>query len=103
MSKFVLLYGGGSMAETPEAQQEVMQAWIAWFGTLGDSLADGGNPFGAASTVAADGSTSGGGSLSATGYSVITADSLDAATATAKGCPVLTSGGTVDVYEAVEM
>jgi hypothetical protein len=103
MSKFVLLYSGGSMAETPEAQQEVMQAWIAWFGTLGDSLTDGGNPFGAASTVLADGSTSGGGSLSATGYSVLTADSLDAATATAKGCPVLASGGTVDVYEAVEM
>jgi len=56
MAKFVYLYTGGSMAETPEAQQQVMAAWGAWFGELGAAIIDGGNPFGAAASVGADGS-----------------------------------------------
>jgi hypothetical protein len=80
-----------------------MQEWGTWFGTLGDAITDPGNPFGASSAVTADGSVSGAGKLGASGYTVITADSLDAATAAAKGCPVLSTGGAVDVYEALEM
>ena len=34
-----------------------------------------------------------------TGYSVLKADSLDEATKMAKGCPVLASNGSVEVYE----
>ena len=37
------------------------------------------------------------------GYSIVSAESLDAAAAKASGCPVLKTGGTVDVYEALEM
>jgi hypothetical protein len=48
MAKFLYLYSGGQIAETPEAQEEEMQAWTAWFGTFGDSVVDIGNPFGAA-------------------------------------------------------
>jgi len=32
------LFTGGQMADTPEAQEEAMQAWGAWFGTLGDAV-----------------------------------------------------------------
>ncbi len=103
MSKFVFVYSGGSMAQTPEEQQASMQEWMDWFGTLGESVADIGNPFGASSTVSADGSIAGPGRLGATGYTTITADSLDSATAAAKGCPVLATGGSIDVYEAVQM
>ena len=46
MAKFVYVFTGGQMAETPEAQEQAMQAWGAWFGTLGDSVTDMGNPFG---------------------------------------------------------
>jgi hypothetical protein len=35
----------------------------------------------------------------ATGYSILKADSLNAATELAKGCPVLQSGGKITVYE----
>ena len=80
-----------------------MQEWGNWFGTLGEAITDPGNPFGASSAVTADGSVRGSGKLGASGYTVITADSLDAATASAKGCPVLATGGAVDVYEALEM
>jgi hypothetical protein len=38
-----------------------------------------------------------------TGYSIVSADSLDAAVELAKGCPVLGIGGAVDVYEVIAM
>ena len=37
-----------------------------------------------------------------TGYSIIKADSIDAAVAAAKGCPVLTGGATIVVSETFE-
>jgi hypothetical protein len=102
MSKFVLVYTGGQMAETPEEQEASMQAWGAWFGQLGSAVLDMGNPFGASATASGSGIAEGG-SAKLTGYSIVSADSLDAATALTAGCPLLTSGGAIDVYEAVEM
>jgi hypothetical protein len=101
MANFVLLYSGGSMPESEAQQAAVMQAWGAWFGGLGSALVDGGNPFtGTAKSIASDGSVSGGpvGTM-ATGYSIIKADSLDAAVEMAKGCPVLQGDGNITVYE----
>ena len=102
MAKFLYLYSGGEMAETREAQEKVMQEWMSWFGTLGDSVVDVGNPFGAATTVS-NGGTSDGGASKLGGYSIITAESLEEAAANTKGCPVLQSGGSVEVYEALAM
>jgi hypothetical protein len=102
MAKFVYVYIGGQMAETPEAQEQAMQAWGAWFGTLGDSVADMGNPFGNSATVSSGGVADGGKS-GAGGYSIVSADSLGDATAKAKGCPVLASGGSVEIYETIPM
>jgi hypothetical protein len=103
MAKFVFAYRGGGMAETEEAQQESMNAWMGWFGQLGAAIVDGGNPFGAATTVGSDGSSSDGGRAGLTGYSIVDADSLAAAADMAKGCPVLASGGSVEVYETVDV
>jgi hypothetical protein len=102
MAKFVYVYTGGQTAATPEEQEQQMQAWGAWFGTLGDSVSDMGNPFGASATVTGGGVSEGGASK-AGGYSIVTADSLNAATAKTKGCPILAGGGSVEVYEALEM
>ena len=57
MANYLLAYKGGSMAETPEAQEAAMQAWGEWFGTLGSAVVDMGAPFGASTAVQADGST----------------------------------------------
>src|SRR5438046_2188009 len=92
MTDYLLLYSGGSMPETEEEQKTVMEAWNTWMGQLGSSLKDGGNPFTPATkTISADGSVSDGGGT-ASGYSIVSADSLDAATEMAKGCPVLQGG-----------
>ncbi len=97
MSNYMFGYRGGSMAATDEERQAAMAAWGAWFGRLGDAIVDPGNPFGESTSVGGDGSA--GSAL--TGYSVIKADSLDAAAALVDGCPVLGQGGSVDVYEAI--
>jgi hypothetical protein len=102
MANFLLAYKGGSMAETPEDQEAAMNAWMGWFGSLGSAVVDGGNPFGASTAVLADGSRGDAGAA-LTGYSVLQADSLDAAADLAKGCPILAAGGTVEVYEALPM
>jgi hypothetical protein len=104
MVNYVLVYKGGAMAATPEAQQQVMAAWGQWFGGLGQALVDGGNPFsGQASSIGADGNVSQSASSGLTGYSILKADDLAAATGMAKGCPVLTSGGSIEVYETMQV
>jgi hypothetical protein len=101
MANFVLLYSGGGMPETEAEQAAVMQAWGAWFGGLGSAVVDGGNPFTpAAKSISSNGTVSDGPIGSpASGYSILAADSLDAATAMAKGCPILLGGGQISVYE----
>ena len=101
MTDYLLLYSGGSMPESEAEQATVMAAWNEWMHSLGTSLKDGGNPFtSAAKSIAADGSVSDGPVGSpASGYSIITADSLDDAANKAKGCPVLQGGASVSVYE----
>jgi hypothetical protein len=103
MANYVLVYSGGSMAETEEAQAASMAAWGAWFGGLGDAVVDAGNPFGPSATVAHDGSVSDGGASHLTGYSVVKADSLASASTLAKDCPVLTTGGAVEIYETFDV
>ena len=104
MTKYVFSYHGNSEMPTDQAAiDEVMTAWGAWFGSLGDAVVDGGNPFGASKTVASDGSLSDGNAASLSGYSIVQADSLDAAAKMAQGCPVLGGGGTVTVSETIEM
>jgi hypothetical protein len=104
MANYVLVYKGGSMAESPEEQEKVMAAWGQWFGQLGQSLVDGGNPFSGQSTaISSNGTVTQGASSGLTGYSILKADTLDAATSMAKGCPVLTSGGSVEVWETLQV
>ena len=40
MSDFVLIYQGGSMPETEEAQKQAMDAWTSWFTSLGSAVKD---------------------------------------------------------------
>ena len=105
MADFVLLYSGGSMPEGEEEMAKVTQAWTGWYAQIGGALKDGGNPFSpAAKTIASDGSLSDGapGALH-TGYTIVQADSLAAATDIAKGSPVLQGGGSVTVYETFDV
>ena len=103
MSDFVLLYRGGSMPDTEEAQKQAMDAWGVWFSGLGSAVKDPGNPMAAVRSIAADGAVSDGGDTSITGYTVLTADSIDHALSLAKGCPVLQGGASISIYEAFDV
>ena len=86
------------MPETPEEGEKLMNAWMGWLGAFGEALVDGGNPFGPSESVGA-GATSG-----LTGYSIISAESLDDAVAKTAGCPILeAANGAVEVYETISM
>ena len=77
-----------------------MAAWGQCYQGLGEAVVDGGNPISRSWTIASDGSVSpGGGPNPITGYSIIAADDMDDAVAAAKGCPILESGGSVEVGE----
>jgi hypothetical protein len=97
MANYLLTYYGGGMP-SPEENAQVMQAWTAWFGQLGDKLVDGGNPTSQSRAISPDGSVMDA-TMAPSGYSVIKADSLDAAVKAAAGCPVLVGGATVVVSE----
>jgi hypothetical protein len=99
MPNYVLVYkGGGGMAEDEAGRQQIMEAWGRWFGSLGDRLVDGGNPFGPSASISG-GKVTNGATSGLTGYSIIKGDTLDKAAEAAKGCPVLSAGGSVEVYE----
>ena len=103
MANYVLVYSGGGMPETEAEEQAVMAAWGAWYEDLGQAVVDSGNPFGPSTSVAADGTISQGAPSALSGYTVISADDLDAATEQARNCPILNSGGRVDVYETFQI
>ena len=104
MAKYLFVYHGGKIATNPQEAQEVMNAWGAWFGALGASVLDGGNPVGQSFTVRPDGSlTSAGGANPASGYSLIEAASAEDAHAKAKTCPLLKAGGSIEFAQAIDM
>jgi len=103
MPKYVLAYHGGSMPDTPAAQEQTMTAWVNWFTSLGAAVLDGGNPTGQSKTVKAGGITDGGGANPLSGYSLLEAANIDDAVAKAKGCPILAAGGSVEVAETIDM
>lgn len=102
MPKYVFAYHGGKAPESPEEGAEVMAKWNSWFETMGDAVVDGGNPVGPSKTVSAGGVADDGGANPLSGYSIVQAETMDAAVEMAKGCPIM-DHGSVEVAEAMDM
>ncbi len=106
MAKFMVLYSGGmGMSASPDEQKKIMDEWGVWYGKMGAAVTDGGAPFGASKSIAGPGASAvdGPGTTPATGYTIIEADSLDAAAAACADHPHLNHGGQVQVFETVDM
>ncbi|MDQ7027942.1 MAG: YciI family protein [Anaerolineae bacterium] len=74
-----------------------------WLGRLGDAVVNPGMPLGMPKIVSADGvSDNDGSKRRSTGFSIVTADNMDAALEMVKDCPFLEMG-TVEVAEVFEM
>ena len=96
MKKFVLLTYGFE-PPTPE----IMEAWGNWFASIGDKMVDSGGPSGGGREITRAGITDLPLDLEAfTGYVIISATDLDAATAIAQKCPIITG---IRVYEIRSM
>jgi hypothetical protein len=95
MPKYVFAY---RMQEGDSGSPDAMAQWMAWFEKLGGAVVDTGNPVFSRSTL---GNVGTGSALG--GYSLITAEDLEAAVTLAKGCPALAAGGGGEVGELTEM
>jgi len=96
MSRYVFVHHGYE-----EPTQQIMEAWMAWFGEIAGSVVDQGAPFGPGREVTPTGTRDlPAGADAATGYTVVEAADMDAAVRLLEHCPMITS---VRVYEAMQM
>ena len=98
MTKYVLLYQGGAMPQTPEEGEKTMAAWMAWFGRAGSAVLDMGNAFGPATALGATLPDSG-----TNGYSTVEAADLAVVTALLNDHPHLAAGGRIEIHETTAM
>ena len=103
MSKFIYIYRGPAtrMEDFTDDQAAAQTAlWGAWMGKVGPALVDGGAPFADRTSVVDDGSVGTPSDLQ--GYTIIEAESLDAAKALVDGHPFLSEGQgkfSLDIFE----
>lgn len=102
MPQFIFAYHGGQKPDSPEEGAKMMARWQAWIDDLGDAMVNPGNPVGKSKTVSAGGVADDGGSNPLAGFSVVEADSIDAAIDMAKACPFIEMGS-IEVAEIMEM
>jgi len=109
MKDFLLVFRS-DLSNVPERSPEEMQAitkrWMDWIGSIAaqNKLGDRGNRlFPAGKVLRPDNVVTDGPYTeikeSVGGYSIIKADSLEEAMGLAKGCPILSFGGTVEIRE----
>lgn len=107
MSKYMMVYRGEATPMedmTPEQGAEVLAKWNAWMDKVGPALADVGSPFGPSTSMVDDGTE--GTAHSLTGYSIVEADSIDAAKGLADGHPYLSEGKgdyAIDIFELMSV
>ena len=105
MAKFLLIYHGGGMPETEEAQAAAMKAWDDWYTGMGqETVVDYGAPVLQSHTVSAEGHVENGGANPASGYTILNAASYEEACAHAAKNPMVVDGsGSVEVAQMMEM
>ncbi len=102
MPNYLLAYHGGEKPESPEEGAKHMAKWKAWVDGLGDAAINPGTPLGKSTIVSSGGVSDDGGSNPMSGFSIVKADSMDAALEMAKECPHL-EHGTIEVAELKEL
>jgi hypothetical protein len=91
---------------SPEERESITKKWMDWMGSIAaqNKLADRGNRLDISGKVVMHNQVITNGPYaeikeSIGGYSVVKAESYEAAIELAKGCPVFTAGGTVEIRE----
>ena len=103
MPQFVISYIGGDQPSSPEEGQAHRAKWQQWLEDLGAAAVSPANPMMHTQTVNPDGSVTTGGTTRMSGYTIVEADSMDAAVDMAKACPFLDINGSLEVSELMQM
>ena len=114
MKEFLLVFRRDLISKetqhSPEQMQAMMKPWQDWMGSLAaqNKLANSGNRLASEGNVVKPGNLVTNGPYveikeGVGGYIVINSASLDEATELAKGCPILSIGGNVEVRPIVAM
>jgi len=103
MTQFVFAYLGGNQPSSPEEASKHFSKYMEWLTSLGDSVVIPTIPLKDTNTVSPDGTTREGGSSAMSGFSIIKAESMEAALTIAQSCPFLEIGGSLEVSEMMEM
>jgi hypothetical protein len=103
MPQYVMTYLGGNQPSSPEEGQKHFAKYKEWLSSLGDAAVSPANPLKNTSTVNPDGTVTDGSTTSMSGYTIIEADSMEAALSMAKACPFLDIGGSLEVSERIQM
>jgi hypothetical protein len=113
MKDFLLVYRNAEDKEnppSPEQMQSSMKLWMDWIGGIAaqNKLTDRGNRLESSGKVLRPGNIITDGPYSEIketlgGYSIVKASSLEEAAELAKGCPILTFGGNVEIREIGSM
>lgn len=98
MPEYFIGYHSGGMPENPEEHTGKFMEWVSG---LGEAVVMPGMPLGRRKVMTADGVSDDGGTQ-LTGFSIVEADSLDAAVEMTKACPHLAIGP-VEVVEMKQM
>lgn len=103
MPQYLITYLGGDKPSTPEEGQQHFAKYQQWLGSIGDAVVSPANPLKDTHTVNPDGSVSKSGKTTMSGYTIITADSMEAALEMAKSCPFLEVNGSLEISELIQM
>ena len=103
MPQYIMTYLGGQHPSDPEESRQHFARYMDWLNSLGAAAVSPANPLRDTRTVNPDGSVSEGGASGMSGYTIVEADSFDAALAMAMDCPFLEIGGALEVSELIEM
>ncbi len=103
-TNYVMLYTGGRMPVSEIEQGATLKAWEDWYRKIGNALVDAGFPFAPrAKSITSDGMIrENSDDCMPSGYTIIQADSLEAAVSMAKACPILKDGAKISVYETFD-
>ncbi len=105
MTKFLFVYHApmthaDAAPADPAEMEAVTNAWMAWAGRVGEGMLDFGTPLAGGVQVTSNGTTAS--DQDVAGYSLVEAESMDAALAFAEGHPHLSMPGacTIEIHES---
>lgn len=103
MPQFCLSYLGGNEPATPEEAKTHFADYMKWIKSLGEQAVSPMNPFKNTHIVHPDGTVATGGNTTMSGFTIIEAESMEAALIIVRACPFLQVGGALEVSEIVTM